>query len=159
MTLLPVEAAMLKMILTEVRKLIAAPEADNAATQRLFPRAYLDPTEEDSENDFQAMVHGDLVDGRVHAFDEIWELLDHAKPDADKAIRVRLAPAQEERLLGTLNDTRIALGALTGADQPEGAESAEVSDGRAGDLLDWLGELVWELVDLLLAETPTTGVE
>ena len=48
-TLLAGEAAILKMILTEIRKLIAEPEADNAATQRLFPRAYLDPTAEESE--------------------------------------------------------------------------------------------------------------
>ena len=159
-TLLAGEAAILKMILTEIRKLIAEPEADNAATQRLFPRAYLDPTAEESEADFQSMVHGDMVDSRIHAFDEVWELLDQGTVDDDDAIRLRFDAAQEERLLITLNDVRLALGALTGADrQPdEDDEVVEIED-LAGDVLDWLGAMVQEFVDLLLSETPTTGIE
>ncbi|MGQ0825780.1 MAG: DUF2017 family protein [Actinomycetota bacterium] len=154
-TLLAGEAAMLRMILIEVRKLIGAPDADNVASRRLFPRAYLDPTEEASEAEFQDMVHDDLVDTRVRAFDEIWELLGGGAA-SDEVVQLRLGPDHEARLLGTLNDTRLALAALTGADQPGGGDGSDV---HAQDLLDWLGELVDELVDLLLAETPTAGIE
>ena len=39
----------------------------DAVTQRLFPRAYLDPTEEEAESQWQELVHDDLVEARLDA--------------------------------------------------------------------------------------------
>ena len=160
-TLLEGEAAMLKMLLTEVRKLVSAPDADNAAARRLYPRAYLDPTEENAEQQWQSLVHDDLVDGRVRAFDTVWMLVDGATPQRDGSIVLHLDAEQEELFLGSVNDLRLALAALLEADsvateddvEPEGAPAA-AGEVQAEVLLQWLLELVAEHVDLLLDEMP-----
>ncbi|HWW44396.1 MAG TPA: hypothetical protein VN180_04930, partial [Acidimicrobiia bacterium] len=40
---------------------------DDPARARLFPRAYLDPTEEQAEQEWQELVHPGLLAGRLDA--------------------------------------------------------------------------------------------
>lgn len=156
--LLPGEAAMLGMLLTEVRGLVADPGADNAATRRLAPRAYLDPTEEQAEAQWRELVHGELVDARVAAFDEIRRLLDAAAP-ARGRVELLLDAEQEDRLLRSVNDLRLALAALLeesqgGPGDPGQPAPAPAEGEQARMLLDWLTGLVADHVELLLAEMP-----
>ena len=60
------------MLLAELRAAARSQAGrDNAATERLFPRAYLDPTEEDAETEWQAVVHDDLVREKLAALDAV----------------------------------------------------------------------------------------
>lgn len=172
--LLEGEAVMLKMLLTEIRKLVADPGAGNAAARRLSPRAYLDPTEEEAEEQWRELVHDDLVGGRVRAFDTIWTLLDEAVPVRGR-VELTLDAAHEDLFLRSVNDLRLSLAALleqsgrepdadaddttavAGATPPGAPPSGEESSGddeQARMLLEWLGGLVADHVDLLLAEMP-----
>ena len=55
---------LLTMLLAEVRALVESPERDSRVSDRLFPVAYLDPTEDVAEREWQALVHDDLVRGQ-----------------------------------------------------------------------------------------------
>ena len=44
-----------------------AKTVDDAVRRRLFPLAYLDPTEEDAEGEWQRMVHPELVRSKLEA--------------------------------------------------------------------------------------------
>lgn len=167
--LLEGEAVMLKMLLTEIRKLVADPGAGNAAIRRLSPRAYLDPTEEEAEEQWRELVHDDLVGGRVRAFDTVWTLLDEAVPVRGR-VELTLDAAHEDLFLRSVNDLRLSLAALleesgrgpdgdadhtapaAGATAPRQESSGD--DQQARMLLEWLGGLVADHVDLLLAEMP-----
>jgi hypothetical protein len=149
--LLAGEVAMMQMLLTEVRGLVLAPD-ENAAQQRLFPRVYLDPTEEDAEVELQSLVHDDLVQDRIAGYDEVDRQLRTGAPDGD-LVRIVLDEDQQEQFLRALNDTRLALAAVLGVDGSGGPAAAEPD---AVALLDWLAELVSELTHLLLSELPDT---
>jgi hypothetical protein len=157
--------ALLGMLLTEVRTLVASPGPDNQATSRLFPAAYLDPTEEDAEAEWQALVHDDLVRNRVAAFDDVRTLLERGAPGPNGALRIELVAEQEEHLLSALNDLRLVLAELIdhadAAPDPEPDVAVEPDDEGAAAtevdtslLLDWLTELVSELVEVKLADYP-----
>ena len=62
LTLLEGEVALLSDVAGRARALSSCnPTATTPATERLFPRAYLDPTEEEAETEWQSLVHDDLV--------------------------------------------------------------------------------------------------
>ena len=81
--------------------------------------AYLDPTEDVAEREWQALVHDDLVRDKLAAFDEIRTLLAGGRPGTDGTIGFVLDAEQEEHLLGALNDLRLVLAELIdGDDEP-----------------------------------------
>jgi Domain of unknown function (DUF2017) len=154
---------LLAMLLAEVRTLIEEPEAGNRATERLFPTAYLDPTEEDAEREWQASVHDELVRGKLAAFNDMRTLLKSGRPGPNGAVVLELDAEQEEHLLGSLNDMRLVLAELiNGASEdaagtdPEDAAGAQKGSGAidTAALLEWLTDLVSELVDVKLADFP-----
>ena len=55
----------------------------------LFPRAYLDPTEEDAEHNWQDMVHSDLVAEKSAALASLAETLERVA-DADRDAKLTL---------------------------------------------------------------------
>jgi hypothetical protein len=155
--------ALLGVLLTEIRALIEAGDrhgasgdpSSNRATARLFPSAYLDPTEDVAEREWQALVHDDLVRGRLAAFDDVRSLLTLGHPGPSGAIVIELDAEQEEHLLSSLNDIRLVLAEIV-AGAKEDPEEDEVSEPpgdviRTADVLEWLTDLVSELVDLKLA--------
>jgi hypothetical protein len=150
---------LLTMLLTEVRALIEAPDADNRVSDRLFPVAYLDPTEDVAETEWQALVHDDLVRDKLVAFDDIRTLLAEGRPGPDGTIVFVLDAEQEEHLLGALNDLRLVLAELIdGDDDSPGDDAGAVDTGAVGagtigtgDLLEWLTALVSELIEVKLA--------
>jgi hypothetical protein len=147
------EVAMMQMLLAEVRGLVVAAE-ENEAQKRLFPRVYLDPTEEVAESELQSLVHDDLVKQRVAGFDEIERQLAVGVPDGE-FVRLVLDDDQTEQFLRAVNDMRLAIAASLGLDQA--ANNTEAADPNARAILRWLAELVGDLTDLLHTELPGTN--
>src|SRR3954470_20210226 len=58
------EVQVLQWVFADLERLLEEGAGSDAVAQRLFPRAYLDPTEESAESEWQSMVHGDLVETR-----------------------------------------------------------------------------------------------
>jgi hypothetical protein len=141
-TLFEGNAEVLELLMRELAMFLRSPEPDTRATDRLFPRAYLDPTEDTSEREWQALVHDDLVRNKLTAFDGVAGWLAGATAGADGLVRLTLTAAQEGELLLAVNDARLTLAAMAGED-PEPSM-----------LSDWLLDLVAELSELQLSELP-----
>jgi hypothetical protein len=155
LTLFEGEVALLTMLLAELRALLLQPERDNAATERLFPRAYLDPTEEEAETDWQSLVHDDLVREKVIALDAVHAALERPSPGPEGSRQFTLDRAVEEQFLLSVNDARLAFAALAGVAGETGPESAGADDPiPVAELIEWLGHLVEDLIDLKLADLP-----
>ncbi len=150
---------LLDTLAAEVRAIVQAPPESNRAVARLFPRAYLDPTEEVAEKDWQSVVHDDLVLAKIAAIDEVRGQFDRATRRGGH-VQLRFDTEQAERFVRVLNDIRLALGAALGVEHADDAAAADV-EPQAGDatyhyrlLLDTLGGLQGDLVDLLLEALP-----
>lgn len=147
------EAAVLTRLCEELTSLLAGgDEAPDPVLERLFPRAYLDPTEEEAEADWQRLAHGDLVDGRRAALAIVEGTL--AGATARKG-RFELTLSEEQALawLAVLNDARLALGIrldvtedldLSGLD-PDDPDTAPYA------VYWWLGVLEERLIEVLSA--------
>jgi hypothetical protein len=151
------EAAVLTRLCEELTTLLSIeegeePEACDPVLERLFPRAYLDPTEEDAESDWQRLVHGDLLDGRRRALATVEGTLAGAELRRN---RFELTLSEEQALdwLAVLNDARLALGTrlevteeldLSGLD-PDDPDTAPFA------VYWWLGVLEERLIDALSA--------
>jgi hypothetical protein len=141
------DSQVLVQLMQQLSAYLRSGDADPRASERLFPRAYLDPTEEDAENEFQAFAHDELLGDKLAAFDDIAAFVAGAEAHGAGRVRVVLGDEQETHLLLGLNDARLTLAALAGeAEAP-------------APLTDWLGALVAELTDLQLSELPETGID
>ncbi len=128
----------------------AADELDAPGWSRLFPRAYLDPTEEKAEEDWQKMVHGDLLEVKRANGRSLLDDLDalaHGGGGARGALRVE----QAEAWLGTLNDARLVLGTRFEVDEEIDYSTLDPEDpeGAAKLTYGFLTYLTGELVDVL----------
>jgi hypothetical protein len=118
--------------------------------ERLFPRAYLDPTEEKAEAEWQRFVHDDLVDGRRRALETVERTLAGALV---RRGRLELTLSEEQALawLAVINDARLALG--TRLDVTEDMDlsrlSADDPDTAPYAVYWWLGVLEERLIDVL----------
>ena len=68
--------------------------------------AYLDPTEETAQAEYDALVHDDLVHSRKRALLSIVEGLDGATPNGRGEIEITLGPDEELQWLTAVNDAR-----------------------------------------------------
>jgi hypothetical protein len=122
---------------------------DDPARARLFPRAYLDPTAETEEAEWQALVHPSLLRERLDALELITVTLGRATFDGDWW-QIELTPEEVHAWLGVLNDTRLVLGTRLGVTEDE--RQLDPADPEAGAyaLYQWLtwvqGDLVQELL-------------
>ncbi len=147
------EAAVLTRLCEELTTLLADDEpgqAPDPVLERLFPRAYLDPTEEEAESDWQRLVHGDLVDGRRRALATVEGTLAGAQLRRGR-YELTLTAEQAQAWLAVLNDARLALGTrlevtenmdLSGLD-PDDPDTAPFA------VYWWLGVLEEALIDVL----------
>ena len=153
----PAEAGLLARICRELTELLAGDEPVSPAEgepdpvlARLFPRAYLDPTEEEAEAEWQRLVHSDLLEGRRIALETMGRTLAHA--DTSRAgYTLVLSGDEAEAWLSVLNDARLALGTRL-----EVTEDLDPADFRADDpeaapyaVYWWLGLLQEHLIDAL----------
>jgi hypothetical protein len=122
---------------------------DDPARARLFPRAYLDPTAETEEAEWQALVGPSLLRERLDALELITATLHRAEPVGDWW-QVDLSPDEVQAWMGVLNDTRLVLGTRLGVSEDE--RELDPADPDAGPyaLYLWLSSLLQDLVDELL---------
>ncbi len=149
------EVQVLEWVLADLERLLEGEPAGDVVTQRLFPRAYLDPTEETAESEWQSMVHGDLVETRRAALGVVVAGLGSAtrpvggETAADTGLcEIALDAATAEQWLGVLNDARLAFGTALGVTADTDAEEIDPADPRAEGyaVYDWLTHLVAALL-------------
>lgn len=155
----PTEVAILEDLVGQVRAALTGGvpvHGSDPIRDRLFPRAYVDPTEDRAEHDFQSVVHDDLVQAKSAAIEAMVAAL-HAHRTKKGGSEIALDPAGMEIWLGALNDVRHALGAAVGlTDDRDPDADLDPGDPRAAvfAVLDWLGYLQSELLDVLMGEDP-----
>ena len=153
----PDEAGLLARICRELTELLSGADAGqppagepDAILARLFPRAYLDPTEEEAEAEWQRLVHDDLVEGRRATLETVSRSLAHADMSRGRYVLV-LSRDEAEAWLSVLNDARLALG--TRLDVTEDLDPADFSasdpESAPYAVYWWLGFLEEHLVEVL----------
>jgi len=117
---------------------------------RLFPRAYLDPTEERAEHDWQNMVHADLVKEKSEALAVLATSLERVA-DADGDAKLPLDRAEVEAWLCALNDARLALGVTIGITEDHDPTRLDPADPDSQPFLiyDWLTMLQGTILEVM----------
>ncbi len=131
--------------------------ATDPGRERLFPRAYLDPTEEQAEDDWQRMVHPELVAAKRAAARTMAESLARLERRGDR-LAVDLDAGETEAWLSVLNDARLVLGTRLGVEDGPDYDRVDPDDPDAALFLfyGFLTLLTGELVEVLLG--PSTEV-
>lgn len=125
--------------------------AGDPVVERLYPRAYLDPTEEQAESEWQRLVHDDLVTARRRAL-EVVEL-SLAKGEAERGrVRIELSVEEAEAWLSVLNDARLTLGIRLEVTEELDPMSVDPDDPLAAaySVYWWLGLMEEDLVAALM---------
>lgn len=156
-TLYEQEAELLKMTVHDMTGIVEAPP-DGEVRDRLYPRAYLDPTEETAQGEYDALVHDELVRSRREAFALIEAGLESAKPNRRGVIEITLGPDQEMQWLTALNDARLVIGTALGVTEETDTDYPR-DDPRFeyGVLYAWLTQMHFELVTVMLDELGEDG--
>ncbi len=150
----PNEVELLRNVPAELQTVLSGPSSkDDPVYNRLFPSAYLDPTEESAEREWQELVHPELLRERLAALELVTATLDRAEKKRGRA-EVELAPEEVEAWLHVLNDARLALGTRLGITEDHEAEEIDPSkpDAAAHAMYGWLTWLQNDLVETLLGE-------
>ncbi len=142
------ELELIRGLRGELRPLLEDGAADPAHA-RIFPRAYLDPTEESAEEQWQDMVHPDLLRARLDALELVTGTLERGTEKKDW-IEIALEPDEVQAWLGVLNDIRLVLGVRL--EVTEELDEIDPSDPRAAGfaMYHWLTWLQGDLIDALL---------
>lgn len=150
----PAEVELLREVPEQLRALYAA-ETDDPARARLFPRAYLDPTEDKAEQEWQALIHPELLRGRLEGLDGVVSALDAGEVKG-RRLRVVLGPDEVSVWLAVLNDARLAFGCRLGIDDDTDVYRFESDDPLALEkaAYAWLTTLQGVLVETLLGSMP-----
>ena len=155
-TLSEPERELLQRLPEELRSAYESTDRDDDVHGRLFPRAYLDPTEESAEDEWQELVYPELLRERLDALARVVQALETAEPGSGGARVLRLGPDDVPALLGVLNDARLALG--TRLDVQDDTDLGDVDehhpDAYGYMVYAWLTQLEGDLVDTLLGELP-----
>jgi hypothetical protein len=153
--LTPEEVVLLQTLPTQLVPLIEggppAGEGTDPVRDRLFPRAYLDPTEEEAETNWQDMVHGDLVREKTAALAVLAETLERVS-DADRDAKLTLDRAEVEAWLSALNDARLALGVTLGISEEHDPSLLDPGDPASQPyfVYDWLTMLQGTILEVIL---------
>jgi hypothetical protein len=148
------ERDLLRSLPDELRGLYDTAD-DDPVRGRLFPRAYLDPTQEEAEAEWRALVHPELLRERLAALDRVQATLEAAEPGRGGRFVASLAPEDVDAWLAVLNDARLALGTRLGVTESM-EDTPDPSDPRAPGLAAyaWLTALEGDLVEALLDDLP-----
>jgi hypothetical protein len=142
------ELGLLRSLPVQLRDVFEGDD-DDPARSRLFPRAYLDPTAETEEAEWQALVGPSLLRERLDALEVIAATFDRAVLVGDWW-QIDLTPDEVQAWLGVLNDTRLVLGTRLGVTEDE--REMDPADPEAGPyaLYQWLTWVQGDLVEELL---------
>ncbi len=151
------EIELLTMTARDMTAIVEEPP-DGQVRDRLYPRAYLDPTEEKAQGEYDALVHDDLVHSRRAAFEAIVDALGTAVPNRRGVIEITLRSEDELQWLTAVNDARLVIGTVLGVTEDDDTDYAR-DDPRFdyGVLYGWLTQLHFELVTVLLDEIGEAG--
>jgi hypothetical protein len=150
----PLEVETLVALVAELREVVQAGAADDPVSRRLFPRAYLDPTEEAAEEQWQALVQPDLLRARLDAIEAVTATLTAAVPNRRGSLEIVLDDVTQNQWLGVLNDARLAHGTALDITEETELDAYGADDPRRGQFLLYsaLTALQGELVDALLSD-------
>jgi hypothetical protein len=150
----PIEAQTLVEIVADVRTVLEEGAGDGAVSRRLFPRAYLDPTEEEAETEWQALVQPDLLRTRLDALAAVTGSLQAAPSTRRGELEIVLDEALQGQWLGVINDARLAIGTALDITEETELHDFAADDPRQGQFLLYsaLTALEGELVDALLGD-------
>ena len=125
-------------------------EGTDPVRDRLFPRAYLDPTEEEAEQNWQEMVHVEVVKEKSAALAVLAASLERVA-DADGDAKLPLDRTEVEAWLSALNDARLALGATIGITEDHDPTRLDPSDPAAQPVFvyDWLTMLQGTILEVM----------
>jgi hypothetical protein len=144
------EIQVLQWVFSDLGRMLSDGSSLDVVTERLFPRAYLDPTEEQAESQWQAMVHDDLVESRLTAMTDVVRSLDAAVPVRGmRGVReLVLGDELAAHWIGVLNDARLAIGTALGvtADWDFDALDPEEASYELHALYAWMTELLGALL-------------
>ena len=148
------EVAVLRDLSGQLRETLGGGVPDHgtdAVRDRLFPRAYVDPTEDRAEREFQSVVHEDLVRAKSDALATLTRGLDGGR-DRRGRTEVMLASPALEQWIGAFNDVRLALGVTLGVTE----EMEDVADddprAMAFSLYHWLTYVQGTLVEFMIVD-------
>lgn len=142
------ELALLATLPEQLRSVLDGATDDPART-RIFPRAYLDPTAEAQEQEWQELVHPELLNDRITALELVTVTLARAEP-AGEWSEIALTPDEVQAWLGVLNDTRLVLGTRLGVTEDDHEVAAADPRAPAFAVYHWLTWLQGDLVETLL---------
>lgn len=142
------EFEVLEGLPTQLAELLELGEGE--VRERLFPRAYLDPTEDAAEKEWQRLMHSDLLASKMEALVVVTETLRRATDSGGADVRVELAADEVHAWLGALNDLRLALGVMLEVDDGLDLDQVRPDDPRAPGL-HLYGWLTWIQGNLLEA--------
>ena len=152
------EVTLLRELARDVREVVVAPADSGPVSKRLFPSAYLDPTEETAEAAWQDHSHGELVSSRLAALDALTATLDAAQRKKRDLFELTLDADGQAQWLGVLNDARLIIGTAAGIseDDDHTNRAFDPRDERSRQFVmyAWLTELQADLVDVLLGGLP-----
>jgi Domain of unknown function (DUF2017) len=148
----PLEAETLVAIVVDVRAVLEGGAGNDPVSRRLFPRAYLDPTEEEAEIEWQALVQPDLLRTRLDALAGVVTSLETAPTNRRGELEVVLDEVTEGQWLGVLNDARLAIGTALDITEESEVDDFAGDDSRYGQFLLYnaLTSLQGELIEALL---------
>ncbi len=155
LVLQPAEVELLRDLAGQLESLLAGgvPERGGDKTRdRLFPRAYLDPTEDAAETEWQAAVHGDLVREKSAAVEALVDSLDTGTSGRKDTLTVTLGPEAVEQWVAAVNDVRLALGVVLEVSEDEPRLDRGDPRRPGFEVYQWLTWLQGSLVQQLLAD-------
>lgn len=155
LTFHPAEVEVLRDLAGQLETLLqgGVPErGGDPARDRLFPRAYLDPTEDEAESDWQSVVHGDLVQAKSDAVTALVDSLDTGKAKRGDQLEVSLGPDDVAQWVGALNDVRLALGVLLEVTEDEPRVSPDDPRAPGYELYAWLTWLQGMMIETLTGD-------
>ena len=126
-------------------------EKPDPVLDRLFPRAYLNPTEEEAEAEWQRLAHGDLLDGRRRALATVESTLAGATVRRGR-FELTLTEEEAQSWLAVINDARLALGTRLQVTEDMDLSRLDPDDPDTAPyaVYWWLGMLEERLIDVLM---------
>ena len=152
------EAAVLTRLCQELTTLLDSDsDSDDEAKradpvlERLFPRAYLDPTEEEAEAEWQRFSHDDLMDGRRRSIETVGQTLAGAVERRGR-MELTLTDEQSQAWLAVINDARLALGTRLEVTEDMDLSRLNTDDPDTAPyaVYWWLGVLEERLIAVLM---------
>lgn len=136
------ERNVLRGLPVQLRDLLDSDDRSDPAVQRLFPPAYRD--DEERETEYQELMRSDLRDRRMAALTVVEDTIDAEV----------LSEEQLGAWMGAINDLRLVLGTRLDVTEDMYSDGLAADDPRAPlfDLFMYLGILMEQLVEALAGE-------